>query len=454
MDEKKVFISVLLTSFFGPFMASSVNVAIPSMAQEYGLNAAELTGVLTLFLLGAVSFLLPFGKIADIKGRRKIYQYGCFGVAVSTFLCIFSPSLKILLILRFIQGVCMSMNFSTGMAMLIASHPAQKRGQVIGYSAACVYLGLSLGPVLGGALTEFWGWRTVFIFTSFGILASICIMQTVRQEWYGNQCEKLDIISSVLYFLFSSLILYGISNYSGHPSMKWLCLSGFILGIILIVRQKYTPFPLFNLSLFKNTIFTMSNIAAFIHYSATFGISFVLSLYLQVIRGLNPFSAGMLLLLQPIMMSVLSPFAGALSDKFEPRLVASCGMTLTAAGLFSLSFLTYETSFYHIGLILLVIGIGFALFSSPNNNAIMGAVSPSLYGVASSILAAMRMFGQAASMAVVSLLLTVYTNDIVAAAYLPALLEGMQKIFIVLSLTCTAGIFCSLARGSKKHNSV
>ena len=186
MDDKKVFMSVLITSFFGPFMASSVNVAIPSMALEYGVNAENLTWVLTLFLLGAVAFLLPCGKLADIKGRRKIYQLGCIGVALSTLFCIFTSDLKTLLLFRFIQGVCMSMNFSTGMAMLIASNPPQKRGQIIGYSAACVYLGLSLGPVIGGALTEFLGWRTIFIFTAAGMSMSIYIMHFVKQVNTGN----------------------------------------------------------------------------------------------------------------------------------------------------------------------------------------------------------------------------------------------------------------------------
>lgn len=452
MDDKKVFMSVLITSFFGPFMASSVNVAIPSMALEYGVNAENLTWVLTLFLLGAVAFLLPCGKLADIKGRRKIYQIGCIGVALSTLFCIFTSDLKTLLLFRFIQGVCMSMNFSTGMAMLIASNPPQKRGQIIGYSASCVYLGLSLGPVIGGALTEFLGWRTIFIFTAAGMSMSIYIMHFVKQEWYGNQKEKLDIPSSLLYALASSSVLYGLSDYVSHPLMKWLVVLGLVFGALFIARQKYTKYPLFTLNLFKNTIFAMSNLAALIHYSATFGISFVLSLYLQIIRGLDPLNAGILLLLQPIMMSILSPFAGALSDKFEPRLVASSGMTLTAAGLFSFSTIANNTSFYYIGSILLIIGIGFALFSSPNNNAIMGSVQPEFYGVASSILAAMRMFGQATSMAIVSLLLSIYTTNIIPAEYLTSLLSGMQQIFLVLAITCTIGIFCSMARGAKKNN--
>ncbi|WP_182187655.1 MFS transporter [Pectinatus frisingensis] len=449
MDEKKVFISVLLTSFFGPFMGSSVNVAIPSMALEYGVNAENLTWILTLFLLGSVILLLPSGKYADMNGRRKVYQTGCIGVAFTTLACVFAPALNILLLLRFMQGIFMAMNFSTGMAMLVASHPPQKRGQIIGYSASCVYMGLSLGPVIGGALTQFLGWRTIFIFTALGIFTSIYIMSSVKQEWYGDRNEKLDMFSSLLYALSAASILYGLSDYARHPLMKWLIIIGLVLAVAFIYRQNHIKYPLFALSLFKNTIFAMSNTAALIHYSATFGISFTLSLYLQVIRGFDALSAGMLLLLQPIMMSLLSPLAGALSDKFEPRLVASSGMGITAFGLYMLSHLTTTTTSYYIGSILIIIGIGFALFSSPNNNAIMGAVQPKFYGVASSTLAVMRMFGQAISMAIVTFLLSVATKNIITGGYIPALLEGIQNIFTILSLTCTIGIICSLARGTR-----
>ncbi len=450
MDEKKVFISVLITSFFGPFMASSINVAIPSMAVEYGLNAENLTWVLTIFFLGAVATLLPWGKYADIKGRRKVYQAGCIGVVLSALACALAPNLKILLLFRFIQGVAMATNFSTGMAMLVVSHPPQKRGQVIGYSASSVYMGLSLDPVIGGALTEFLGWRTIFLFTALGISISIYMMKSVKQDWYGNKNEKLDIISCVLYALSASSILYGLSDYTMHPFIKWLILIGFILAILFFYRQKYIKYPLFTLSLFKNTIFAMSNTASLIHYSATFGISFMLSIYLQVIRGFDALNAGMLLLLQPIMMSLLSPLAGKLSDKIEPRFVASAGMTITACGLYMLSSLTSYTSTYYIGSVLLIIGIGFALFSSPNNNAIMGAVKPEFYGTASSTLSIMRMFGQAVSMAIVSMILSIYTIDIVPSEYLSSLLNGINKAFTILSITCVVGIACSMARGLRK----
>ncbi|WP_196593779.1 MFS transporter [Pectinatus sottacetonis] len=451
MNEKRIFISVLITSFFGPFMASSVNVAIPYMASEYGLNVENLTWILTLFLLGAVCFLLPWGKYADIKGRKKVYEYGCIGVIITTTTCIFASSLNTLLLLRFMQGVCMSMNFATGMAMLIASHPATKRGHAIGFCASCVYMGLSLGPVIGGAFTEFFGWRAIFIFTAIGLTISVAIIIPVHKDWYGNPNDKFDIISAVLYATSASSILYGFSSYIYHPTAKLFLLGGIIICLIFIRRQAITQYPLVKLSLFKNTVFAMSNLAALINYSATFGISFVVSLYLQIIRDFTPLNTGMVLLLQPIMMSLLSPIAGSLSDKYEPRVISSIGMSITAFGLFLLSLINDNSSLYYIGSVLLFIGIGFALFSSPNNNAIMSSVSKNFYGIASSILAAMRMFGQTTSMAIVNLLLSIYTTGSLISSYNNNLLAGIKMVLFILSIICSIGIFCSIARGKKSN---
>ena len=197
----------------------------------------------------------------------------------------------------------------------------------------------------------------------------------------------------------------------------------------------------------------MSNLAALLNYSATFAISFLLSLYLQLIRGFDASPAGLSMLLQPMMMALLSPLAGTLSDKHEPRLVASAGMAITAIGIFGFSFLDTQMPMVLVGGIFLFIGTGFAFFSSPNSNAIMGAVEPRFYGVASSMLSVMRISGQAISMSVVTLLLAVYTASTVAAsaspAYLSDLLQAIQLIFRILAVTCVFGVAASLARGNR-----
>jgi MFS family permease len=441
-----IFLTVLTTSFLGPFMGSSINIAIPSIAETFVFPPAMLSWVVTAYLLGSVAVLVPFGKLADSIGRKKIYQSGLICLLVTTCLAGFSVSLPMLIAFRLLQGLSLAMIFSTGMAILISGHTAQDRGKVIGYSAAATYMGLSLGPVIGGLLTQYLGWRAIFFFTAAGLLVSLVAIGKVKVEWYGVKGEKLDVVGSFLYCTSSIAVLYGLSAYALNPWAVGILGSGVLLLVLFVYEQTKSHQPIIELYLFRNTIFAMSNLAAMIHYSSTFAIGFVLSLYLQVVRGFDASTTGLILLIQPLLMTIFSPWAGALSDKIQPRFVASAGMFLTMLGLFFFTFLTQQTPIWLLGVNLILIGIGFAFFSSPNSNAVMGSVAPPIYGVASSILSVMRLSGQALSMAVVTVILSLYpqTTGVSAAV----MLHSFTVIFAVQAFCCGCGVFVSLARGT------
>jgi MFS family permease len=350
-----------------------------------------------------------------------------------------------LIVFRLLQGLSLAMIFSTGMAILISGHKAQDRGKVIGYSAAATYMGLSLGPVIGGLITQYLGWRYIFFFTAAGLLVSLMAIVYVKEEWYGVKGEKLDVIGSFLYCTSSMAVLYGLSSYAVNTWAVGILGSGVLLLVLFVYEQIKSEQPLIELYLFRNTIFAMSNLAAMIHYSSTFAIGFVLSLYLQVVRGFDASTTGLILLIQPLLMAIFSPWAGALSDKIQPRFVASAGMFLTMLGLFFFTFLTQQTPIWLLGVNLILIGIGFASFSSPNSNAVMGAVEPPAYGVASSILSVMRLSGQALSMAMVTVILSLYPQTGVSVA---PMLHSFTVIFSVQAFCCACGIFVSLSRGT------
>lgn len=450
-QAKLVFLAVLTTSFVGSFMGSAINLAIPAIGNEYGVSAAHLSWIISAYLLGSVAVLLPMGKLADIVGRKKIYCIGTGLLAVFTLIAGMSSSITMLVICRFIQGMATAMIFSTGMAMLISVYEPQKRGRVIGFSASATYIGLSLGPMIGGMITHYIGWRSIFYFIAVVMAVSLAAMLKVKSEWYGAKGEKFDFMGSLCYIIASPAILYGFSAFTGDSRAKFILVGGFLLLGIFLWHQSRTVSPIFDVKLLRrNTVFAMSNLAAMINYSATFAIGFILSLYLQLIRGFDAPSAGLVLLIQPIIMAVLSPKAGALSDKVEPRIVASIGMALNMVGLGIFAFLRADTPIWLIGLNLVIIGMGFALFSSPNNNAIMGAVEPKFYGVASSILAAMRLIGQAMSMAIVTMLLSSYAQDTLSVDYLVHLLRGFCVAFGVFSVLCGIGVAASLARGRRE----
>lgn len=450
-EQQKILLAVLITSFVGSFMGSSVNVAVPTMAEDFNLNPDILTWAVTAFLIGSAAALLPFGRLADIKGRRKIYLRGLFCLSFTTFLAAIAENFLVFIAVRFLQGLSMSMIFGTSMALLVSCCEASKRGKYIGMLSACVYSGLSLGPFIGGFITDYLGWRMIFGFTGLVVAFNFCLMYTVKTEWYGDKHKQFDYLGSIIYALMIVLFLYSLSDWTRHQIVHYLPFAVIILAFLFVLGQQKSTSPLIDLSIFKNTVFTMSNIAALIHYSATFALSFVLSLYLQIIRDMDAFTAGSFLLIQPFVMAFFSPKAGALSDKFSPRIIASTGMAIMMVGLFSFAFLSETTPLYLIGINLAFIGFGFALFAAPNNNAIMSSVEAKFYGIASSILAVMRLTGQAMSMAIVTLLLSVFTANAQGNVYALHLMGSFKYIFGLFGCLCIFALLASLMRGKQKN---
>lgn len=447
MDMKQaVFRAVLVTSFIGPFSGSAMNLAVPAIGLEFSAGAADLSRIVSAYLFGAVMLMLPMGRLADIIGRKRLYKYGVLLFIVTTVFVSLAISVEMLYIGRFLQGCVLTMIFSTGMAMLLSVFDKERRGRVIGYSAAATYAGLSTGPVLGGFICHYMSWRAIFFGTALVLLISLWLISKVKEDWYGAAKARFDFRGSLFYMIGSPLLLYGLSNMDSE--FGWLqALLGAAVIMVFLTIEWHSDSPLIDLKLFKrNYVFIFSNLAAMIHYSATFAIGFLMSLYLQLIGLLSAPQAGMILLLQPFMMALLSPKAGALSDRITPGKVASLGMAIDCLGLFWLSQLSGAEPLWQIGLVLAVIGIGFALFSSPNNNAVMGAVEPKVYGTASSVLAAMRLFGQAISMAIVTFIMEIKSVDEPGGIMTEHLLDASTLAFAVFAGLCMIGVAASLAR--------
>jgi EmrB/QacA subfamily drug resistance transporter len=450
ITSKKVALFVTtLSAFLTTFMGASINVALPVIAKEFSVDAVVLGWIATSYILAAAVFLVPFGKLADIYGRKKIYAAGIIVYTISSLLCAISPNATMLIITRSLQGLGGAMIFGTAIAILTSVYPPNERGKVLGYNLASTYMGLSLGPVIGGILTHQLGWRSVFYVSVIlsAILISLVILK-LKGEWAEAKGEKFDIAGSIFYMAGLLGIMYGFTIL---PSLIGIALlsSGIIIIIIFMYLQNKVKYPIFNLSHFKrNTVFIFSNLAAFINYSATFAVGYLLSLYLQYIKGFNPQDAGLIMVSQPITMAIFSPLAGRLSDKIEPQIVASIGMSLTVAGLVPFIFLTNDTSITYIVATLLLIGIGFALFSSPNTNAIMSSVERKHYGLASASLGTMRLTGQTISMGIATLIFGMHLGRVkITPEYFPQFIISTKITFIVFTILCTIGVFASLARG-------
>lgn len=450
-EQKKIIVAVVMTAFMAPFMANSINVAVPAMAEDFKLSPDVLNWAITAFLIGSAATLLPFGRLADIKGRRKIYTIGLIGMCITTFPCAITDNFLSFAVLRFLQGIAMSMIFGTSMALLVSCVESDKRGKIIGMSAASTYTGLSVAPFIGGFITDYLTWRLIFWLSGAILLVNLLLILTVKSEWYGDKHKKLDYLGSVICSVMIISLLYGLSDWTRNEWAHYLIIPALILFGIFIWQQSKSKSPLLELAMFKNTVFSMSNLAAFIHYSATFSLSFVLSLYLQIVRGMDAVMAGTVLLIQPCLMAILSPKAGALSDKYSSRILASVGMAIMMVGLFAFSFLGTDTSLYLICFNMAFIGIGFSLFSAPNNNAIMGSVEAKFYGVASSFLAIMRLTGMAVSMSLVSLILSTFTANVLASEYAAHLLVASKYTFTVFGCLCILALIASLMRGKQRN---
>jgi len=458
MDQDKIektpnrlatLITINLPSFLTPFMASSVNIALPSIGEEFNMNAVLLGWVATTYILSAAMLLVPFGRLGDIYGRKRIFIYGVIVYTLSSLLLGVSVSSKMLIGLRILQGIGGSMMFSTSVAILTSLFPPHERGKILGINVAMVYIGLSLGPTLGGFLTQTLGWRSIFLFNvPLGLVVIIFAFWKLKGDWAEAKGEKFDLIGTIIYGIMLVSIMYGFTRLPSSLGIA-LTLFGVLSFFIFIVLELRMKNPVLNINLFKNSKpFTFSNIAALINYSATSAVGFLLSLYLQYLKALSPRDAGLVLLAQPATQAIFSPIAGRLSDRIEPRIVASIGMGLTVVGLCLLIPLDEATSLIYMIISLIFLGFGFALFSSPNTNAVMSSVEKRYYGVASGTLGTMRMTGQMLSMGIVMLIFSVYIGKVkITPEYYQLFLKSARTAFIIFSFLCVGGVFASLSRG-------
>ena len=448
-QQRAALLVTTLSSLLTPMMASAVSIAMPAIARDFAMDAILLSWVASTYLLAAAVFLLPFGRLADIVGRKKIFSWGTVIFTAASLLAAVAPTAPLFLCARVLQGIGSAMIFGTSIAILTSVFPPQRRGWVLGINVAATYSGLSLGPFVGGLLTQHLGWRSLFLATApLGLLILAAVWLKMPQEWRESRGEAFDWLGSAVYCLMLTAFMFGFTLLPRTGGLA-LILAALAALPFFLARETRTQYPIFQVALIKgNTVFAFSNLAALINYSATFAITFLLSLYLQYIKGLSPGDAGLILIAQPVVMAVFSPVAGRLSDHLEPRLVASLGMGISAAGLFLFIWLNNQTGLGVIVAGLILVGFGFALFSSPNTNAVMGSVEKKYFGVAAATLSTMRMIGQMLSMGIATLIFSLLIGKVqIAPALYPVFLKSVKVSFVIFSALCSAGVFFSLARG-------
>lgn len=449
--KRVILFIAIISSFITPFDGSSVNIALPSIGEEFSLDAVTLSWITTAYLLSIAILLVPFGKIADIFGRKRVFLLGISLFTIASFFVAFSADVMMLIALRLLQGAGCAMIFGTSLAILSAAYPPGERGKALGISIAAVYLGLSLGPFLGGILTETMGWRSIFLVNvPLGILCILFTVWKLPMEWRDAAGERFDLAGSVLWAASLVALVYGLSIL---PDLTGIALIGGSAVTLLsfMLLEIRTPFPVLNMHLFlRNRIFAFSNLAALINYSATYAVTFLLSLYLQIAQGFSAEFAGLILVAQPVVQAFFSPLAGKLSDRIDPGRVASAGMALTVAGLLLLTFLDADTTIPYIIGCLVLLGAGFGIFSSPNTNAIISSVDRKSYGVASGMVGTMRLVGQMLSMGLAMTVFAIFIGRVsLELAPLSSFIESIHVAFLIFFVMCLLGMAFSLVRVKK-----
>lgn len=449
-----ILITVCIAQFMAPFMLTSVGVALPSLGRDLSASAVQLGLVEQLYMVSLAMSMLTFGRFGDIVGQRRLFLAGLSVFTLFTFSLGFSGSVRMVMAFRFVQGIGASMVLSGSLALVAAAYPPELRARKIGFVSACTYAGLSTGPVIGGYVTLHFGWRYVFLMAvPIGLAAIIICLLGMKEIQRNASGEQMDWKGSLAYAVSVGLIMIG----AAHAKQVFLgvpMIAAGVAGLIIFIRMETrSSSPLLDIALLSgNRFFLLSCLAALGNYAATFGIIFLMSLFLQYAKGLSPRQAGFILLMQPLMQLVASPIAGRLAERFNLSKLATGGMLASSAGLLIAAISAgTDVPLWLVILELMLIGSGFGIFITPNSTAIMGSVERRQFGVASGMIGAMRTLGMAASLTTISLIFSLFMGDHeITPATLPAFLLSMKTGLVAYAIFSCLGIILSLGRGKKE----
>jgi len=437
-----------MVSFLVPFMGASINLALPEISKTFSFKAVTLTWISTAYLMSSAIFQVPFARLADLIGRKRVFEWGLLLYCVSNFLSGFASTGFEMIALRVTAGLGSAMMFGTNTAILTSIFSVEERGKALGINTAIVYLSIACGPFLGGLMTHYWGWQSIFIVSGLmGLIIIVLSRLFIREEWIESKGEKFDYFGAIIYAIGLFGLIYGFTELPHISGFIWL-ITGIVAFSIFVPYEKKRKTPLFNVHLFStNHVFAFSSLASLINYASTAAVAFMLSLYLQYIKGFDARHAGLILISQAVIQSFFSLITGRLSNKIAPPVLATIGMVFSFAGLFALCFIHIDTPIYILIIILLILGIGFGIFASPNTNVIMSSVEKKYYGQASATTGTVRLTGQSISMGIAAMAIALYVgNQPMEPSVYPNFLQSMRVTFIVFALLSIVGIYASWKR--------
>jgi len=440
-EQRLLLCMVLPNAFAVPVMLSSVNAALPVIAVDISLTALEVSWIQTAFLMASSMFVLVFGRLADMWGRKRIFLIGAGTVIVSSVAASMASNGVELVFARFLQGFGAAMLYATQMALISSVFAKDSRGRAISWVISVIYVGLSVGPLVGGILTEFYGWRSVFYLqVPLAILVLYVGVFRIQTEWSADNPGEFDSIGALLYVLAIALLCLGVSTIDSLLGVALIIMSG-ISGYFFFQVEATRDSPLWDLSLFiKNRNFTFCCVASLTMYGATFMNVMLLSLHLQYLKGMSLMAAAMIMMIQPTVMAFCTPLVGRKFDHREAGRYARMGMLVTTAGLIFLAFQNMMSSLVQTATALIITGLGFSLFSTPNVTLLMSSVENKDLGLASSAISTTRIIGQLLSTAIVTLVFVMrFGRSDLSSDNIELLSSAIQTAFFFAACLCLSG---------------
>ena len=439
-----VFIAAI-TSFFGVFLSNGIIIGVPAIANDFAMNNVIQNWIPTIFFLAMAVFTVPAGQISGKFGVKKSLLVGVIIFLIGSVGAVLSFSTESFMLFRVIQGASVALVNVSGMAMVVAAVKPQNRGKALGFTVTGIYLATSLSPVICGFLVYNLGWRSIFYAViPFLVLCIILMIVKVPQDWKTYEHDSIDKVGSLLYAVGILLFIYGFTNLVNQTGIIFT-VAGIIFLVIFAAWELRQTSPVFNMNLFKNMKFTSSNIAALCSYLAIMVVTTILNYHFQYVKGWNAQMAGLILIVTPIIMAIIAPNSGKLSDRIHPQKLAAIGMAIATIALLILTFLTKETPVYVVVVAMILQGVGMGLFSSPNMNAIMSSVPPKDAPTASASQATMRTIGQTMSLGMLTLIFAWVMGSLpLSTEYAGLIVQSSQVICGICTVACVVSIFASL----------
>ena len=384
-----IFFAVVMTTFINCMDMSSINVALPSIADQLSISMADVEWIVTAYTLVIICFILLFGKLGDTIGKDKIFKFGILVFLSGLCICFLSRSYPMLLLGRIVEGIGAAATSANSQGIIVQTFPTHERGKALGLSGSSVALGTMVGPSVGGLIVSHFNWNMIFGLSIPCCIVCFILCMKYLPDMSTGKSEKVDVAGAMLFMVLILCLYGGVKLLQNGAEYYLYCVVliavSMVFGVMFTRWEGRHDNAMLQLSIFKNKLYAVSVFCAFISFLAISGHNFIQPFYLQKVQLLSAAQTGMLMMAYSLTMFVVAPFSGQLSDKIGSEILCFIGLCIVSAALFILSTLGIGSSIWIFLIGSIMMSFGMAMFQSPNTSLIMSTVGPKLTGIAGSV---------------------------------------------------------------------